>query len=123
MSEQYFQEDQNGLIRNLISYTRSACIVTIALIFARRLYLGGFLGTFDSASMVMRVIAILDELVELTALLGTPVCLWLWLGLAKWQYLRYPRMYDYALILLLYVIAYGYLPPPHGHDILHFGGY
>ena len=115
--------EKNWLTENLVAFTRISCILAIIGILARRFYLAGTLGLLHLPPILVRILGPVEDLVELAALIGTPICFWLWFRLVRLGYLRHPSAWDYALVVLLYVVAFGYLPPPHGHDALHFGSY
>jgi|SRR6185312_15559248 len=120
MTEQTDAE-KNWLTANLVAYTRIVCVMAIAGILLRRCYLAGTFGFFHPLPVFAGILRIVENLIEAAALLGTPACGWLWFRLIRLGYLRPLSAWDYALVFLLYFVAYRYLPPPHDHDVLHFG--
>jgi hypothetical protein len=72
-------------------------------------------------SWFLSILAGLSEGIELLAIMGMPISLYLWIRVARAEVIRLPRSWDYALLVLLYLTALVFLPAPNGYGFFHVG--
>ena len=117
--------EENGgtwLTRHLANFYRGASILCIVAIIARRIVLSSawsFQGT--SSGFLTTLLVATEMLVEMTGLMFLPIEVFVWIRLAKSGYLKGPKLYDYVLLVVLYTLGIGYLPPPGAKGAFHFG--
>ena len=114
--------EDTWLTRYLVMFYRGASILCILAILTRRLLLSKVIPVPDTWSGTSAVsINIAESLIETVGLFFPPVELFLWFRLVRLGYLAKPQVFDYVLLVVLYIIAIGYLPPPGSHGFFHFG--
>jgi hypothetical protein len=112
------------LTKFLIPFFRVSSVLCISVIILRRVYLAGLLEPIELAHMptiLLSGLGVSETFVETVGLLFPPVELFIWFRLAQRGSLKRSTVSDYLILSIVYVVAVGYLPPPAGQGVLHFG--